>query len=633
MKTNKEILEFNQIIEQLTDYAMTDAAKEQIRHLELILSETTLAAALRETDEARDMLDRFGRPPLAMLTGVKESLSFASKGGCLNVEAFMQIAMTLAAVSRMKTYLNKGKDIGIPLAYYEENLVAMEEIHDEIHRMIRHGQVDDYASKRLHQLRMAISQAEGKVRDKTERMLKRYQSYMSDQFVTVKNGRFCLPLKKSAKGKVAGQVIDTSATGTTLFIEPTEVRTLNQEIDNLKIEEENEVQTILYILTGMVLEQEMAFEENIKYMERLDFIFAKGAYSQQIEGVSPLFHDERSIHIEEGKHPLMDSKTTVPLNFDIGKENQGIVITGPNTGGKTVAIKTVGLLSYMAQCGLHVSAKKATMCMHSNILCDIGDGQNIQDNLSTFSSHIKRVLYILEHCTKESLVIMDELGSGTDPTEGMGIAIAILEALKELAGLYLVTTHYPEVKRYARLEEGVVNARMTFDTATLQPLYQLIIGEAGESCALQIARNLGMPKSILQRAEWAAYGSDPQEKAIDMKKDLGHIRTKGTKIQRRLKDQQYNHEEDRFQQGDSVMIYPEEVIGIVYKKADVKGNYYVQIRKEKVLINHKRLKLRVSAKELYPSDYDFSIVFDTVETRKARHMMERKHVEGLEIKE
>ncbi len=252
MKTNKEILEFNQIIDQLVEYAMTEAAKERIKEMDIILSETALMAAIRETDEARDMLDRFGRPPLAMLTGVKEALSFASKGGCLKEEAFMQIAMTLSAVGRMKLYLNKGKDIGIPLAYYEENLVGMDDVLEEIHRTIRHGQVDEHASKRLHQLRVAIAQAEGKVRDKTERVLKQNQTYMSDQFVTIKNGRLCVPLKKSAKGKVKGQVIEKSATGTTLFIEPAEVRIINQEIENLKVEEENEVQTILYILTAMV---------------------------------------------------------------------------------------------------------------------------------------------------------------------------------------------------------------------------------------------------------------------------------------------------------------------------------------------------------------------------------------------
>ncbi len=368
-------------------------------------------------------------------------------------------------------------------------------------------------------------------------------------------------------------------------------------------------------------------------MERLDFIFAKGAYSQKINGVSPVFHEKRSIHLEEAKHPLMDHRTTVPLNFDIGGENKGIVITGPNTGGKTVAIKTVGLLSYMAQCGLHVPAKKAKMCMHSNILCDIGDGQNIQDNLSTFSSHIKRVLYILEHCTKESLVIMDELGSGTDPTEGMGIAIAILQALNEIAGLYLVTTHYPEVKRYAQVEDGVLNARMTFDLETLQPQYQLIIGEAGESCAIQIANSLGMPKGLLQRAEEAAYGQYSGETFIDIKKELKGINKTQVRIQRKPKNQQNNQDEPSFSKGDSVYVYPEKGIGIIYEKVDEKGNYSVQYHDKKVIVNHTRLKLRVSASELYPPNYDFSIVFDTVDTRKARHSMERKHVEGLEINE
>ena len=341
----------------------------------------------------------------------------------------------------------------------------------------------------------------------------------------------------------------------------------------------------------------------------------------------------------------MDRAVNVPLQFEIGGQTRGIVITGPNTGGKTVAIKTVMLNCMMAQCGLHVTCREADICMNSSYLCDIGDGQNLSENLSTFSAHIKNVLTVLGEINRESFVIMDEMGSGTDPAEGMGIAIAILEELRKSGATFLVTTHYPEVKEYAEKAEGIINARMTFDKETLRPTYQMVIGEAGESCAFYIADRLGMPSEMLTVAIEAAYGKDAVKNYAfaENSTDTAGKATSSKHSEQKTALQSQNHAKiskmksrkptteltEKFKRGDSVMVYPDKKIGIVCEPVNEKGVLRVQLPDKKIYINHKRVKLHVAASELYPEDYDFSIIFETVENRKKRHDMERKYTQEI----
>lgn len=327
----------------------------------------------------------------------------------------------------------------------------------------------------------------------------------------------------------------------------------------------------------------------------------------------------------------MDQAACIPLQFEIGESADGIIITGPNTGGKTVAMKTIALNCYMAQCGLHVTCEEADICMNSSILCDIGDGQNLTENLSTFSAHIKNILEIIGQVTPESLVVMDELGSGTDPAEGMGIAVSILEELRRSGCLFLVTTHYPEVKEYADRAERIQNARMEFDRRTLQPTYRMIIGEAGESCAFYIAQKLGMPQRMLETAAHAAYGevagltvpadSGNQQTAAKASPGIKEIR----KIKKAKKTAHAAKLSEKFRIGDSVMVFPDKKIGIVCTPVNEKGVLQIQMPDKKIYINQKRVKLHVAAAELYPDDYDFSILFDTVQNRKIRHEMSRKY--------
>ena len=471
------------------------------------------------------------------------------------------------------------------------------------------------------------------MKQKADQILRSYKECMADHYCTFRNGRICVPVKKEYKLKITGTVIDKSSTGSTLFIEPAGVARYYEKLQLLKIDEENEVYRILYTLSALVLASGPVLYENLKMIEKLDFIFSKGKLSIDMDATEPVINTERKICMKDARHPLMDRTTAVPLQFDIGKDIRGIVITGPNTGGKTVAIKTVMLNCMMAQCGLHVTCKEADICMNSSYLCDIGDGQNLSENLSTFSSHITNVLEVLRVADENSFIIMDELGSGTDPTEGMGIAIAILEELRKSGASFLVTTHYPEVKEYASKTEGILNARMVFDKETLRPTYQMIIGETGESCAFYIADRLGMPNEMLRVAIGAAYGEDAV-KSYTFQNDEGLIaKQRGAKIAKEKTAKKNTELITKYKIGDSVMVYPEKKIGIVCVPINEKGVLRVQLPNKKIWINHKRVKLHVAATELYPEDYDFSIIFDTVENRKKRHDMQRKYTDAVIVSE
>lgn len=648
MNQTYQILEFNKIIELLKEYAYTQKAKQQMEQILPMLEESKLKKCLEETSQARLILDQFGMPPLVGLYQLEDILLSAGQGDCLMPEQLEQVRDALTAVMRMKDFLNRCKQLAISLPYYEEQLNDLPDIKEEIIQKIRNGKIDDHASRQLRDIRQEIVKVDSGMRAKADQLLKTNKAYCSDSFITVKSGRLCLPIKKEHKNKISGSVVDTSSTGMTVFMEPSQISKMSDELIYLRLDEENEERRILYTLSAMISDQVDVFKENIRVLEKLDFIFAKGKLSFDMNAVCPQITTQRHIKIKEGRHPFLSQETCVPLDFEVGGETRGIVITGPNTGGKTVAIKTVGLLSLMAQCGLHVPCRDGLFAMNNLVLCDIGDGQNITENLSTFSAHITNILDILQKAGRESLVILDELGSGTDPAEGMGIAIAILEELRKSGCLFLVTTHYPEVKSYALKQSEILNARMQFDRKSLRPEYRLEIGHAGESCALYIARRLGMPKEMLIAAGKAAYGDESEEVLKDVfgektegeessQSNLSHHKADSKayvpKIQKYKQKPEKGKWEHEYQIGDSVMIYPDKKIGIVCRKADEKGVLQLQLRDKKIWINRKRIKLHVEAKQLYPENYDFSIIFESADVRKAKHEMSRKYRSDLEIRE
>ena len=406
-------IEFNKVKEIWAGFAITKEAKDRIKDKWIILDESTLRAELKNTSDAKEMIEKLGNPPLQDVSEILEILEIASKGECLTPYRLERVQSILSCLERLSSYLNRGKQYNNSLAYYDETLFTYEELKEEIVRQIRPEQVDSHASKDLFDIRMKIEQLENEMIQKAESVIRANGDYMADNFHTTRNGRICVPVKKEYRNKVQGSVIDKSSTGNTLFVEPEGVSRLSEKLQLLKIDEENEVYRILYTLTAMVSDRANELTDNMHLIEKLDYFFSKGKLSIELDAVEPKINFDRQIKLIDARHPLMERETDVPLTFELGNTYRGVVITGPNTGGKTVAIKTVMLNLVMAQCGLHICCKNADICMNSGYFCDIGDGQNISDNLSTFSSHIKNVLSILSEIDENSFVIMDELGSGT----------------------------------------------------------------------------------------------------------------------------------------------------------------------------------------------------------------------------
>lgn len=424
-------IEMDRIKEIWMNLAVTEGAREAIKNTVCCRSELELRKQLKDTTDSRRMLETLGTPPLQSVEEIRETVQAAERGECLTPYRLERVEAVLALVRRLKDYLGRGKMYDNPIGYYDENLDGAEELREEIGRQIRHGEVDDHASRELERLRGQTQRCEEQMKAKAQQIMRGSRECMADQYSTFRNGRLCVPVKKECRNRVPGTVIDKSATGSTLFIEPSGVARYYEELQLLRIDEENEVLRILYTLTAMVAERAETLTQNLALIEKLDFLFSKGKLSLDMGGVEPEINTERRLVLRDARHPLMDRAVNVPLQLEMGGSVRGIVITGPNTGGKTVAIKTVMLNCMMAQCGLHVPCGEAQMCMNSAYLCDIGDGQNLAENLSTFSAHIKNVLQVLGEADGESFVILDELGSGTDPAEGMGIAIAILEELRK----------------------------------------------------------------------------------------------------------------------------------------------------------------------------------------------------------
>lgn len=619
-------LEFDAIRDRLAQLTLSERAHSQALSLAPLLDEAVLAARMAETTGARRILDSFGSPPLSSLQEVVKALRLCQAGAMLVPEQLNAVAGFLNTCDRMRKYLRRAAEVERVVAPMGQSLDPLPDLYETLDAAIVGDTVSEQASPELKRLRRKIESSGEQLRARLETLLRNKRDWFSEQFVVQRGGRYALPVKREYKAQVPGSVVDISSSGNTYFIEPLQARKLSEELNELRIAEDNEVRRILYELTGAVDACGRELAQNVACMETLDFLFAKARLSAQMRASEPALTAERVIVIRKGRHPLLDPERCVPLDFEIGGKVRGVVITGPNTGGKTVALKTVGLLSLMAQSGLHTPAGEGSVFgMQGQVLADIGDGQSIAENLSTFSSHMTNIIAILGAVTHESLVLLDELGSGTDPAEGMGLGLAILEALRASGCLFVATSHYPQIKTYAAQAEGLINARMTFDRDSLAPLYALEMGEAGESCALYIAQRLGFPEPLLKAAREAAYGlrqdapaTLPEMPALAAPQTPSVLRRAETRPEapRRC---------DSFHVGDSVRVYPQKDIGRVYRSADDKGMLGVQVKGQKLLVNHRRVKLLVASEALYPENYDFDIVFDTVENRKARHTLARKH--------
>jgi len=635
-------LEFNTILDMLAEFALSDNVKSKIKALEPFMNESDVHRHLKETTEAKNILVNLGSPPLAIMKNLGKVLSLVEQGGMLTPENLNYINLFITSCKRMKQYLQKADVVAPKVSEYARSINSLDVLYDAIISSIRGDNVDDRASKELQNTRRKINSASEQVKSKLSSLLSSNTKYFSESFVSNRSGHYTLPVKKEYRNQVKGRVVDMSNSGATLFIEPSSVAKIQNTIDTLRVQEDNEIIKILYTLSNHVADYMQEININIEAMELLDYMFAKAKLSESMNGIPAKISTIPGISITKGRHPLIDKDECVPLDFELdGKQTKRVIITGPNTGGKTVVLKTVGLFSLMSQSGLHVPADKATLCMQNAVLSDIGDGQSITENLSTFSSHMTNIIEIISIVNDQSLVLLDELGSGTDPAEGMGLAVAILEELASKNCLLISTTHYPQIKDFAKNMQGFINARMAFDKEKLCSLYKIEIGEAGESCALHIAKRLGLPKKIISRAYDAAYDrhiiKEPAKYDFDeidlpefekeaRKSPLANIEKASSKV--RLEKEI----REKFNVGDSVEILSSKETGIVYKSADSIGEVCVQVKKEKLMYNHKRIKLLLPASELYPEDYDMSIVFDSVENRKAKRIVSKRYDSNAEVK-
>jgi dsDNA-specific endonuclease/ATPase MutS2 len=636
-------LEYNRVIEILHAYATTYLGRRQIEKLEPLQDKEIISRKLAETQEASRLLAKGGHPPLPSLEGMETMMALLGTGYVMSEEDFGFAAQFARSCEQLRQYMASKKSESPTVAAYGAGMFDLKPLREAIEACIDRGRIVDTASPELHKIRKKIRTAEERLQKRLEGMLSRFSDILQERLVSQRNGRYVLPVKKEYRKRIPGTVLDESSSGQTVFVEPSELAGLQMDLSALKLEENREEAQILARLTGEVETYSYELSVNQDTVGHYDFLFAKAKWGLAIGGVAPELNEERVIDLREARHPLLATKP-VPLNIRLGDGYQALLITGPNTGGKTVALKTVGLLTLMAQSGLLIPAAEGSRtCVFRNVEVDIGDDQSLDSSLSTFSSHLRNVIDILAHAGSSALVLLDELATGTDPGEGVGLSIAVLEELYRRGSVIMATTHFNEIKEYARVTEGFRNARMAFDEETLSPLYRLDMGEAGNSYAFVIAAKLGISKGIIDRArtiadslkEGRGQATVPQQeggKPRGTPARTGNNDREKSKHSRNNTDSRREELSMRWSVGDVVFIPQLRKPGVVYRLPDDKGNMIVQVQKEKITINHKRIRKYIDKKHLYPGeDYDMDIVFDTVENRKKRHLMGKRHVEGLTI--
>ena len=516
------VLEFNKIKETLRKYAVTSGGKELVDSLVPYSSAYEVREALEESREALELLIKKGNPPFEGLHDVREGIERAKKGGCLNPAQLLYIGNMLRCTGRIQEYLSrKEEEESFPkledLAYI---LTPIKNLEREIENaIISEEEISDKASSTLHSIRRSLKEKNSSVREKINSIVRSNAKYLQDAIYTMRGDRYVLPVKAEYKGAVPGLVHDQSSTGATLFIEPMSLVNLNNEIKELKLKEQAEIERILWELSKKVRDNSDICNSNMKVLLQIDFIFAKGKYASSIDGMMPKVNEDGSFNLIGAKHPLIDKDKVVPSDIYLGNDFTVLMVTGPNTGGKTVTIKTVGLLHLMGMSGLLIPTRDASsISFYREVFADIGDEQSIEQSLSTFSSHLTNIVEIMKEADRESLVLFDELGAGTDPTEGAALATAIIETLKERGTKIIGTTHYSELKGYALRTPGVENASVEFDVETLKPTYRLLIGVPGKSNAFEISRRLGLDDFVIEKAK--GFVSEENMQFEDLIRDL-----------------------------------------------------------------------------------------------------------------
>ncbi|MEG2293923.1 MAG: endonuclease MutS2 [Carnobacterium sp.] len=619
--TTIEKIQFNQVKEQIERHCVSSLGKKRFKKLQLNAKPVVVTTRYNETEEARALLDAKLTMPFMGLSSIDVFMEQLEKGLLLEASSLIDVADFLRSGRMIRRFMEKHESLAPTLTMYARSISEFTEIEDEIYFSIKNGQVADEASKELRRIRRLIAEKESKIEERLSKFLKNKdnQKQIQEFFVSKKNERFTIPIKAAYKNQVAGTIIETSSKGTTVFIEPTAVTKLNDELAMLKVEESTEIYQILATLSGLILENLVPIQLNLEIIAEYDMIFARGKYSRLIQGVTPKLNQRGYIHLVNAVHPLIEANA-VPLNFTVGEDYRGLIITGPNAGGKTVVLKTVGLLALMTLLGIQLPADEGTeMGLFEGIFVDIGDSQSLENALSTFSSHIQNIADIMQVAPRNSLVLFDEIGSGTEPNEGAALAIAILEEFYQRGNIVVATTHYGEIKRYSEIHPDFINAAMAFDQATLTPLYQLLMGESGESNALWIAKKMNLKEHVIQQAQ--RYMED---------KDYSLTKASIPKNKTMIDSQTERAESvSLLKKGDRVLLLDYNEKGLVFEDNPLRETVTVFYRNDYHEVVPKRLKLEVLATDLYPPDYDLSTLFTSYTERKLDHDINRGSKKAL----
>ncbi|MDR2022746.1 MAG: endonuclease MutS2 [Hungatella sp.] len=498
-------LEYHKIIAQLTEYASNDSGKELCRNLVPSTDFHEIVRAQSETTDAATRVRQKGGISFGGIKDIRPSIKRLDVGSSLGIVEILSISSLLTASARVKAY-GRHEDSELPEDSLEESFRMLEPltpVNTEIKRCIlSEEEVSDDASPGLHHVRRSMRSINDKIHTQLNSILNSNRTYLQDAVITMRDGRYCLPVKSEHKSQVPGMVHDQSSTGSTLFIEPMAIVKLNNDLRALEIQEHKEIEMILADLSNQLAPYLEELETNFEILTKLDFIFAKAALSKHYNASEPVFNTDRIINIKDGRHPLLDPARVVPISIHLGRDFDLLIVTGPNTGGKTVSLKTVGLFTLMGQSGLHIPAFDGSqLAVFDEVFADIGDEQSIEQSLSTFSSHMTNIVQILGQADSNSLCLFDELGAGTDPTEGAALAISILSFLHNMKCRTMATTHYSELKIFALTTPGVENACCEFNVETLRPTYRLLIGVPGKSNAFAISKKLGLPDYIIEDAK------------------------------------------------------------------------------------------------------------------------------------
>ncbi|WP_248928075.1 endonuclease MutS2 [Paenibacillus hamazuiensis] len=702
---SKQRLEYEKVKEVLHSYCMSYLGRGRVDMLEPMYDARLIRKLLAETEEAKRILRHGSSVPLPALEGIEPLMNLLGSGYVYSEQEMSLFARLLESMAQLRRFMLHKREAAPTIGDVASSMYELASLRSELDRCIRGGRVTDQASKELAKIRKMMAVCEERIKKKLDALMQKYRPYLQDYVVSSRNGRHVLSVKKEHRKMIAGTVLDESSSGQTVFVEPADLAGPQLELSELKREEVREEAKVLSMLTAELEGHEHELKVNLETIGYYDFLFAKAKYALSLDAREVTVNENGVLRFRGGKHPLLGS-SGVPLDFALGESYRALIITGPNTGGKTVSLKTVGLLSLMVQSGLQVPVEEGgTFPVYDRVLADIGDGQSIEQSLSTFSSHIRNVIDILRQAGPRSLVLLDELATGTDPGEGVALSIAVLEELARLKASVVATTHFNEIKRFAAQAEGFENARMEFDTETLRPLYRLTIGEAGSSYAFYIAQKLGISPRIIERSReiaaraqnreapveaiepgearrdgdtqrpgmhpgsaqppdgiWPAPEGKPDERgavpwtsnmlastaqrvsSADDGPQLSASQSSAPhlpgaadprasqKPQAGAAQHSSARPQPKLEVGDCVWIHSLRRTGIVCERPDARGNVLVQIQKEKVKINIKRLSLYIERKQLYPGDdYDMNIVFESKENRKKQHLMQRKHAEGVMI--